>query len=153
MFLKVVLRGLANLMSDVNAAVEIPLPTATMCCVWQPSWQAVWCLNKVFSEHFSADILGPVRHHHVEGHTVGHIQHNIPFENAAGVLSWLLTANKLGASKIVCFYGTFHSHRQLFTTVHGATWLLAIAKCACRVNLTFMVLFIGDCPTDRGPLL
>ena len=35
------------------------------------------------------------------------------------------------------------SHRQLFTTVHSATWLLAIAKCACRVIVTFMVLFIG----------
>ena len=143
MILKVVYRGLANLMSGVNAAVEIPLPTATVYGVWQPNWQAVWCLNKVFPENFSTDILGPVRHHHVKGHTVGHIQHNIPFEKAAGVLSWLLTANKLGANKIVCLYIMFDSHRQLFTTLHGATWLLAIAKCTYRVNITFMVLFMG----------
>jgi hypothetical protein len=66
---------------------------------------------------------------------VGLIQHNIPFGNAAGVLSWLLTAIKLGASKIVCLYGMFDSHRQLFTTVHGATWLLAIAKSAVGLTL------------------
>ena len=29
------------------------------------------------------------------------------------------------------------------TTVHGATWLLAIAKCAFIVNVAFMVLFMG----------
>jgi len=139
-------------MSDVNAVVEMPLPTATMYGVRQPSWQAVRCLNKVFPENFSADVLGPVRHHHVKGHTVGHIQHNIPFENTVGVLSWLLTANNLGASKIVCLYVKFDSHKQLYTTVHGATWLLAIAKCACRVNITFMVLFMGGCHTDRGSL-
>jgi len=34
MFLKVVSRGLAKLMSGVNAAVEMPLPTATMYGVW-----------------------------------------------------------------------------------------------------------------------
>jgi hypothetical protein len=32
-------------MSDVNAAVEMPWQTATMYGVWQPSWQAVWCLK------------------------------------------------------------------------------------------------------------
>jgi len=130
-------------MSDVNAAVEMPLPTATMYVVWQLSQQAVWCLNKVLPEHFSSDVLATVRHHHVKGHTVGHIQHNIPFEKAVGELSWLLTAIKLGVSKIVCLYGMFVSHRPVFTTVHGAIWLLAIAKCACRVKVTFMVLFMG----------
>jgi hypothetical protein len=27
--------------------------------------------------------------------------------------------------------------------VYGATWLLTIGKCACRVNVTFVVLFMG----------
>jgi hypothetical protein len=46
----------------------------------------------------------------------------------------------------------FDSHRQLFTTVHGATWRLAIAKSSCRVNVMIMVLFMGGCHTDRGSL-
>ena len=37
----------------------------------------------------------------------------------------------------------FDSHRPVCTTVHGATWLLAIGKCACRVNVMFIVLFMG----------
>jgi hypothetical protein len=62
------------------------------------------------------------------------IQHYFTCENAAGNLRWLLTAIKLGASKIVCFYGMFGSHRQVFTTVHGAIWPLAIRKSAFRVK-------------------
>jgi hypothetical protein len=59
---------------------------------------------------------------------------------------------ELGASKIVCLYGMFDSHRQVFTTVYGATWLVAIGKCVCRVNVTFMVLFMRGCRIRRGPL-
>jgi len=70
------------------------------------------------------------------------IQHNVTCENAVGELSWLLTTINLGASKIVCLYGMLDSHRQMFTTVHGATWLMTIAKCACSVNVTFMLLFM-----------
>jgi hypothetical protein len=47
----------------------------------------------------------------------------------------------------------FDSHRQVFTTVHGTTWLMAIGKSACRVNITFMVQFIRECNVNRGPLL
>ena len=37
----------------------------------------------------------------------------------------------------------FDSQRPVCTTAHGATLLLAIAKCACRMNVSFMVLFMG----------
>jgi hypothetical protein len=70
------------------------------------------------------------------------IQHYATCENATRELRCLLTAIKLGSSKIVCLYSMFDSHRQLFITVYGATWLLAIGKCACRVNVTFMVPFM-----------
>jgi hypothetical protein len=30
----------------------------------------------------------------------------------------------------------------MFSAVHGAIWLMTIAKCACTVNVTFMVLFM-----------
>jgi hypothetical protein len=83
---------------------------------------------------------------------VGHNQHDIPCENVACELSWLLTAINLGASKILCRNGLLVSHRQVFTTVQGATWLLVIAKSACRMNVTFAVLFMRDCHIDRGPL-
>jgi hypothetical protein len=69
-----------------------------------------------------------------------------------GELSWLLTAVKLGASKIVCLYGKFDSHRQVFATVHGATWLLVIGTSAFRVNITFMVPFMRGFHIHRGPL-
>ena len=45
----------------------------------------------------------------------------------------------------ICLYGKFDSHRQVFTTVPGETWLLNFAKCACVVNLTFMMLFFSGC--------
>jgi len=80
------------------------------------------------------------------------IQHYFICENAVGELSWLLTAIKLGASKIACLYGMFDSHRQVFARVHGAIWLLAIGKSAFRVNVTFMVLFMRGCHIHRGPL-
>jgi len=80
------------------------------------------------------------------------IQHYVTCKNAVGELSWLLTAIKLGASKIVCLYGMFDSHRQVFTTVRGAIWLLAIGKSAFRENIMFMVLFMKGCHIHRGPL-
>jgi len=80
------------------------------------------------------------------------IQHYVTRENAVGELSWLLTAIKLEASKIVCLYDMFDSNRQVFTTVHGAIWLLAIGKSAFRVNIMFMVLFMRGCLIHRGPL-
>ena len=43
----------------------------------------------------------------------------------------------------------FDSHRQVFTTVHGETWLLTIVNSACRVNVTFMVLFMRGCHIHR----
>jgi len=50
------------------------------------------------------------------------------------------------------FYGMFDSHRQVFTTVHGANWLLIIAKSAFRVNVMFMVSFKRGCHIHPGPL-
>jgi len=46
----------------------------------------------------------------------------------------------------------FDSHRQLFTTVHGATWLVAIAKCACMVNVKFTVSFMEGSDIVHGSL-
>ena len=83
---------------------------------------------------------------------MGHTQHEVLCENTAGELSWLLRAIKLEASKTVCPYGMFDSHRQVFTTVHGATWLLAVTKSACMLNVTFMVLFMKGCHIHCGPL-
>jgi hypothetical protein len=37
----------------------------------------------------------------------------------------------------------FDSHRKVFTTVHGAIWLVAITKSACKFNIRFMVPFMG----------
>ena len=72
---------------------------------------------------------------------MGYTQHEVLCENAAGELSWLLRAIKLEAS-----------HRQVFTTVHGATWLLAVTKSAFMLNVTFMVLFMKGCRIHCGPL-
>jgi hypothetical protein len=80
------------------------------------------------------------------------IQHYFTCENAVGELSWLLTAIKLGASKIVCLYSMFDNHRQVFTRVHGAICLLAIGKSAFRVNIMFMMPFMRGCLIHRGPL-
>jgi hypothetical protein len=80
------------------------------------------------------------------------IQHYVTRENVVGELSWLLTAIKLGASKIVCLYGMFDSHRQVFATVHGAIWLLVIGTSAFRVNIMFMMLFMRGCHIHREPL-
>jgi hypothetical protein len=70
-------------MSDMKAAVEMPLPIATVVGVWQLSQQVVWCLNNVFTEHFSADVLGTVPHQHVKGPAVGLTQDYVASENAA----------------------------------------------------------------------
>jgi hypothetical protein len=94
----------------------------------------------------------PLPHHLVKGPAVGNNQHDIPCENAVWELSWLLPAIELGANKIICLYGLFDSHRQVFTTVRGATWLLTIGKCACRVDVTFVVLFMRGCHVHCGPL-
>jgi len=81
---------------------------------------------------------------------VGLIQHNIPFENAAGVLSWLLTAIKLGASKIVCLYGTFESPRQLFTAVRLGFWISRSVPVGLTLRLWWclwgaVILIVGHC--------
>jgi hypothetical protein len=94
----------------------------------------------------------PLPHHLVKGPAEGHNQHDIPCDNAVWELSWLLPAIELGGSKIISLYSMFDSHRQVFSTVRGATWFLAIGKCACRVNVTFIVLFMRGCHVDRGPL-
>ena len=73
---------------------------------------------------------------------MGHTKHEVLCENTAGELSWLLRAIKLEAS-----------HRQVFTTVHGATWLLSTAKSACTrmLKVAFMVLFMKGCLIHCGP--
>jgi hypothetical protein len=40
----------------------------------------------------------------------------------------------------------------VFTTMHSATWLVAIVKCVSMVKVTFMVLFMGGCDIDLGPV-
>jgi hypothetical protein len=72
----------------------------------------------------------PLPHQLYKGPALGHNQYDITCENVAWKLSWLLTGIKLGESKIVCPCGMFASHRQVFTTVQGVTWLLAIGKSA-----------------------